>query len=123
MQTIKNAWQVFSTIIDESKDKDDIGMLAQRLKLTNVKHVWLADGSGLDVDSGKIVKDEDEKNQTTRLLKSTVIQDTLKIGQKYSTAPQAQERVSERANERARERSEQCGARERVSGASEQASG
>ena len=47
-------------------------MLAQRLKETNVKHVWLADGSGLDVHSGQIVKDEDEKNQTTRLLKSTV---------------------------------------------------
>ena len=30
----------------------------------------------------------------------TVIQDTLKVGQKYSTVPRAQERVSERASER-----------------------
>ena len=51
----------------------------------------------------------------------TVIHDTLKIGQKYSTVPRAQERVSERSG--TRERSEQCGASDRVSGASEQASG
>ena len=30
----------------------------------------------------------------------TVIQNTLKIGQEYSTVPRAQERVSERASER-----------------------
>ena len=51
----------------------------------------------------------------------TVIQITLKIGKKYSTVPRAQERVSERNG--ARERSERCGASERVSGASERASG
>ena len=31
---------------------------------------------------------------------STVIQDTLKIGQKYTIVPRARERVSERASER-----------------------
>ena len=31
---------------------------------------------------------------------TTVIQDTLKMGQKYSTVPRARERVSERASER-----------------------
>ena len=44
-----------------------------------------------------------------------------------NTVPRAWERVSERASERMsaaeRERSEQCGASERVSGASERASG
>ena len=33
---------------------------------------------------------------------STVIQDTLKIGQKYSIVPRARKRVSERANESAK---------------------
>ena len=42
-----------------------------------------------------------------------MIQDTLKIGQKYSTVPRARERVSERSG--ARERIEQCGASEQVS--------
>ena len=61
------------------------------------------------------VSDSDEVSECT------VIQDTLKTGQIYSTVPQAQERVSERSG--ARERSEQYGASERVSGASERASG
>ena len=45
------------------------------------------------------------------MMVSTVIQDTLEIGQKYSTVPRAQERVSERASER-------VSAAERVSEAS-----
>ena len=49
---------------------------------------------------------------------STVIQDTLKIGQKYSTFPRAQERVSARASERvsaAERASERVSAVERAS--------
>ena len=37
---------------------------------------------------------------TTKINLDTVIQDTLKIGQRYSTVPRAKERVRERANER-----------------------
>jgi len=51
-----------------------------------------------------------------------VIQDTLKIEQKYFTVQRAQERLSERTSERSGAR-EQCGASERLSGASERASG
>ena len=60
--------------------------------------------------------------------RSTVMQDTLKFEQKYSTVQRAQERVSERASKQtsersgAREQSEQCGASKRVSGASKGAS-
>ena len=41
-----------------------------------------------------------QKQEQNRKRGCTVIQDTLKIGQEYSTVPQAQERVSERASER-----------------------
>ena len=67
-----------------------------------------------------IVATKRERNRTmgraeiAKFAQVTVIQDTLKIGKKYSTVPRAQERVSER--------SELCRASERVSGASERAS-
>ena len=48
------------------------------------------------------------------LVRRTVIQDTLKMGQKYSTLPQAQERVSERVSEPAS--GQMCGESERASG-------
>ena len=53
---------------------------------------------------------------------STVIQETLKIGQKYSIVPRARERVSERASERANQRSGIVRGK-RVSGASKRVSG
>ena len=42
----------------------------------------------------------EKKNKFTATTLATVIQETLKIGQKYSTVLQARERVSERASER-----------------------
>ena len=47
----------------------------------------------------------------------TMIQNTFEIGQKYSTVPRAQERVSERASERvsAAERASEASSAERMS--------
>ena len=50
----------------------------------------------------------EKKNKFTATTLATVIQETLKIGQKYSTVLRARERVSERASAAERARSKQA---------------
>ena len=50
----------------------------------------------------------EKKNKFTATTLATVIQETLKIGQKYSTVLQARERVSERASAAERAKSKQA---------------
>ena len=67
-----------------------------------VQRATIAELSAMDAGSKK------QSKLVSHCTQRTVIQDTLKIGQKYSTVLRARERVSERASAAERARSKQA---------------